>query len=549
MKKILYFMTLASLLLVTSCNKWDAPVTESFGSGPSVAIQLVSCQDSSYTFTVTPASTAKYYSYAVVEGEYDEDITAESVYKGTVSGAYSAVIKTADEPSTEVTITSDPNISYVIYAVAGDSNGILGTMETLEVSTTDGVSPYLESWEADADAGSITLTFSEEIEIADTTAYTTYFYKEWNADSVRDATVNIVAGTNTVTVTFPDLVAGEIAAFGIGKGFVKDLKGNVNSAVTSKMNDYTGKISGPYVQKTYQSWEISEDDVVSPEDGYVFADYSEFKVVFKFEFDIYRNDYSVKDGDIQVKYYSKSKQTIINLPVANWTVQDSTLTVTLSEAPAAGDYVGVIINEGVLFDVYGNPNSSYETTNDFSWALFVPSVEDITGTFNWQATSYFDKDSGMQDYGNIIIALDESTENGLTIYNMFRDNTVLSATYDLTACKIYVPSGQFLCYVTSSSTGTKYQAYLFSAVSADNIVFTINADGTITADAMYGFYLFDESGETQVGWNDVITASSFIKATSAAKSYKMSTTFSKKTSKTVSKKINKSLSRHIRVSK
>ena len=50
---------------------------------------------------------------------------------------------------------------------------------------------------------------------------------------------------------------------------------------------------------------------------------------------------------------------------------------------------------------------------------------------------------------------------------------------------------------------------MFAVNGADYLVLTINPDGTLTPDRMWGFYAMDETFENEVGWFDVAKASEF----------------------------------------
>ena len=90
MKKILF--SLAVVLGMASCTTWDDEHTQSYGDGPSVAIDLTTTTDSTFTFTVNPAQGTNYYTYAVVAGSEAQDISATTVYKNQVLNAIASAI-------------------------------------------------------------------------------------------------------------------------------------------------------------------------------------------------------------------------------------------------------------------------------------------------------------------------------------------------------------------------------------------------------------------------------------------------------------------------
>lgn len=54
MRKILYSI-LGIGLFMASCTNFDDPVTEKYGDGPAVSIDVTATTDSTFTFTVSPA--------------------------------------------------------------------------------------------------------------------------------------------------------------------------------------------------------------------------------------------------------------------------------------------------------------------------------------------------------------------------------------------------------------------------------------------------------------------------------------------------------------
>ena len=71
MKKLIYSLALVVLAL-TSCNKWDDAITENYGEGPAVTVNVAAGNPSysAFTITVAPADGTTYYTY--VHGASDE---------------------------------------------------------------------------------------------------------------------------------------------------------------------------------------------------------------------------------------------------------------------------------------------------------------------------------------------------------------------------------------------------------------------------------------------------------------------------------------------
>jgi hypothetical protein len=79
--------------------------------------------------------------------------------------------------------------------------------------------------------------------------------------------------------------------------------------------------------------------------------------------------------------------------------------------------------------------------------------------------------------------------------------------------------GQFLGMYTNSKGATYALVFFNRDNDTDDAIpvpFTINADGTMDADAEWGLFAFDETGETPLGWFEIAETCKYTPAKAAA---------------------------------
>lgn|SRR5574344_873752 len=486
MKKILYSLALVVLGL-TSCNTWDDPQQENYGSGPATSIAVTTTTDSTFTFTVTPDSGSLYYSYVVVEGDEASVPVASTLLKGAVSGVTSAVQSTADVKSVTVNMRNaktnaplcKPNTTYHIYAVAASEKGVVGVVKSDSVTTSDGNDPTFDSFKTKDSL--TTVTFSENVR-RDTGAVSAVYYQEWdisNPVTINADSINVVVSGSTVGLTVKGVPAGAYVLYSWNKGAFVDSKGNPCPACASSLNMATGNPIGVYIHLATVAWSIADANITSPEAETLIADASSFKGVLTFNHNIYRNDDELVGGEISVVYTGSKKTSTIKLASSDWSISGKTLTFSLPETPAVGDIVTVKIAEGTIYDVCGNANKAFASTKTW-WKYFPMTKSMVLGTFKFTYYSAYDKTPVLYEGGNITISEDASTANGLIIKNLYLDGSEVKGRYDLNTGKIYISAYQELGIITNSK-GTKYGLVTSSIAGADEIAFTVNTDGTVVS--------------------------------------------------------------------
>ena len=508
MKKLIYsFATV--LMALTSCISFDDPTTENYGAGPSVDVSISAgiVTDSAFQVTVTPAEGALYYAFAVSEGDAPEALDSMALYKGSYGNT---VVKASDYPSYFFAIDdADPNSTYWVYAVAGNAKGIVGNMTVKSITTTDGEAPYPMGIAKDADSGAVQLTFSEAVQLG-AGAVTAKYYQEWDIlNPVDVAAENIAVKVSGSKVLFEaaGVPAGAYLCYSYEAGAFKDMKGIACGALNSGLNMDAGKFTGAYVHVTNKPFAIDDSFVTAPEDGALINNADLFEGIISFPFDIFRNDDEVKAGDLVIAFANGNKTTAYNLDPSLWSVEDNLLKFYLPEQPEVGDQIFVSVKEGVVYDVCGNPNLAY--TSVANWKYFPLTVDYFVGKFGLDYISYYDDSQSVVNLGVVTIEEDaESGDGALAIKDFYMEGSVLAGAYDLSAGLLLLNDGQVLGF--AEEDGTVYGLAFVNAEGDGPVSFTLNPNGTMTANGMWGIYAYDQNFEETVGWWDVAAASQLV---------------------------------------
>lgn len=537
------------LVGLTSCTSFDDPTTENYGAGPSVDVTITAGtpSDSAFTVVITPAAGSLYYAYAIGQSAAPQAIDSTTLYKG---GYGNSVIKVADKATTTINITdADPNTTYYVYAVAGSDKGVVGNMTVKGITTTDVLSPGPLNIQKDADNAAVKLTFSEAL-VRGEGDVTAKYYKEWDVLNPVDVPAeNIAVEVQGKSVIFAaaDIPAGAYLCFSYAAGAFKDITGNPCRAMNSGLNMTTGKFTNAWVRVTSKPFAIDDEQVTAPEAGALFSKWQSFKAELTFDFDVYRNEENVEAGDAKAVYTNENSVTVYKLAADQWGVEGKKVFFTLPIEPKAGDKVSFILGEEVIFDVNGNGNEAYEMGVD--WLYFAPQKENVLGTFS---VKYTYKDNGSiytEDLPSVTIVENVSEEypTGVLIKDFYLAGSELDGYYDLAKGKIYINEGQIVGPYTNSRGTTYGLAFYNYDNNTDDFVavpFSINANGTLTADARWGILAFNEDYSSALAWFDVAESCTFTKTTAAAR--KAAKSFGKRNLKSVAKAKAQRLAKKIR---
>ena len=538
MKKILYCLMM-SVIALTSCTTWDDPVTENYGDGPSISIDLqaVAPTDSAFTITLTPAAGATYYAYIIDANDEAETLDASTLIKG---GYGNTVVNVSEKQTLTLPITTaSPNTTYQVYAVACNDKGVVGPVANKSIKTSDAGAPYPEDAEADPDAKTFTVQFSEDIAQGDGKIIVTC-YKEWDLDNpveLTDEEVEITVDGDVVTVVAPNTPAGAFLTLSWEEGAFVDGFGNKCAALNSYLNLDTGDFMGLYVRNTLAPFEINDTNIVSPESGKVITDFEGFEGKIEMPFEIYRNDYELKDGaeSVKVAYINDKKTTIYNLTPEQWSVSDKTLTFTLPVEPEDNDIIKVALAENAIYDVCGNGNMEF-LADEVAWkySKYKATKEDILGTFNYYLT--LKSDGKTYKLGTFTISeyTGEDAEPGdVVIKNLYLDDSEIYGYYDLEAQKLYIYRYQALGTYVDKNDGETYGVVTYSLGGTSTSPFDLTADGIISTDFTLAYT--DAAIENLLGLELPEGTTTFVKAAASSKAQKIAKTIKSKKSSIVKK--------------
>lgn len=512
MRKILYSI-LGIGLFMASCTNFDDPVTENYGDGPAVSIDVTATTDSTFTFTVSPASGAQYYSYIVVKANTPQELSGATLLKGGYSGGIAGEVVSAEK---NATITNNmrvkgaplcvPNTTYQIYAVAANDKGITGAVANVSVTTTDGNAPTAKTFKPDTKAKAAAITFSEVVARSNG-AIVAQYYKEWdinNAVTLTEEEYTVSIEGSVVTFSAPKAPAGSILTFSWESGAFVDSFGNKCTAMDSGINVTTGKFKGVYIATDKENFAVADTCFTAPKVGTSFGDWTQFKGEITFEFDVYRNDNTVKAGDLKVVYSNDNKTTAINLDATHWMIEKNKLYFVLPEAPQFGDYIGLQMTEGAITDVYGNPNSAYEIEK--AWLRsYGYKRELVIGTYTMNYTSYFDGTSLSE---TITTKADADSKDGVIISGLAEGLGIsgeVKGTFSGDYATITVASGQPLEKTDS------YTVYLMNGGDEKTITYNVAANGNLSTSDLWGYYIVKSDGSE--GFLEAAEGAALIKAT------------------------------------
>lgn len=479
MKKLIYSLAFIALGLV-GCTSFDEAVTENYGEGPAIAINITNTTDSAFTFTLKPDGGTQFYNYIIDMNDEAEELDASALLQG-LYGNSDNVCKAEDAPTTTVTFKAEPNTTYQIYAVAASDKGIVGQVTVASVTTTDHNAPTLvkNAFEPVADKKSVIVTFNQDI-LRGKGAVTGIYYKEWdweNPVTIDPADIDVEIDGNEATISAPMTPDGAILVFSWETGAFVDAKGNACGAFTTTYDEEEDEFIGAAVQNKKVAFEIADSCVTAPADGSLIAKVEDFKGEITFPFNIYRNEETVKAGDLTVNLKGDKRNATYKLAADDWSINGKKLNFFLPTTPSGGDIITVSLVEGAVNDVYGNPNAAF--TSETSWLFFAPTLDMILGKFDYIATV------GEKNYnlGTFSIVENPEVENGLILKDFYLEGAEVPAIYDLSAGQLYVENFAFVGI--EEEEGTPYYVYTYDiSGNPKGAPVTINADGTLTSDAL-----------------------------------------------------------------
>ncbi|MDO5571524.1 MAG: hypothetical protein Q4F97_08705 [Bacteroidales bacterium] len=474
MKKIIYTLFAVALLIFSSCADMENFNSIDQGTAPTVSLEISNISDSTFSFVINPGTDAKYYSYLVEEANEPSSLDAISL----LGGKYSDVLNNVILKDTLSTFTSNmrgvdgkplakPNTTYQIYAVACNEKGVIGDIAIKAVTCTDGSMPTIEDWTKSSKNTSIDVEYSESLVRGDGKVSLKYFAAlsgKFSDDFIlsdNDFTIE----DNIIKIVLPDSLPGAYAFVSWEEGAFTDLYGNKCSALNSGLNSQ-GQARGIYTMIPNVEFGIADSCFVAPVKKR-FNDWKNFQAIVKLGTDLYLDEDELSKGDIQVVYTNKTKFTSYNLDPSLWSVKDSSIIISLPIEPEFDDVISININEGILFDQYGNTNTAY-TMSEGKWVY--EEVFETIGKFTTEYVSLYDDE--IYDYGVITIIKSSSPvkENQVFIDDFLINGSRIEAYLDETAKTLTIYPILPIC----DYDGNTYYIY-----GEDPYVFNIKEDGSM----------------------------------------------------------------------
>ena len=386
MKK--YIIIIASVLLAAvSCAKFEheTPIAKDPVVN-ALTIETTAVGDSVICFTVTPGNGTSYYSYAVVAGEAAK-MDSSKLFALNVSGAI--VKKTVDANKTAVAVDTakalTPFSSYTIYAVAANVQGTIGTVVTKTVKTTDSTKPTFKPTLTDTSA---ILTFDTAVSKSELSkVFVRYFVADTTklGDNVcKDSLeAKVTVAGKVATINCGKIPAGAYWSITVPEGTFVDAAGQeckgVKSGYTRVLNPSTGKKVPAGVglcgHKPNKAFGLSVYGDVKKEGVKLVVDLTKplWLNVNTHEDSPIKTASPDSTGTITYKYKSgdKEQETFKYVYGVDFgfdgAFEDETLlryypniNSELRPNPDRGSEVTIVFPSGVLTDIYGNQNTSFQ---------------------------------------------------------------------------------------------------------------------------------------------------------------------------------------------
>lgn len=493
MKK--YIVIIASVLLAAvSCAKFEheTPIAKDPVVN-ALTIETTAVGDSVICFTVTPGNGTSYYSYAVVAGEAAK-MDSSKLFALNVSGAI--VKKTVDANKTAVAVDTakalTPFSSYTIYAVAANVQGTIGTVVTKTVKTTDSTKPTFKPTLTDTSA---ILTFDTAVSKSELSkVFVRYFVADTTklGDNVcKDSLeAKVTVAGNVATINCGKIPAGAYWSITVPEGTFVDASGQeckgVKSGYTRVLNPSTGKKVpagvGLYGHKPNKAFGLSVYGDVKKEGVKLVVDLTKplWLNVNTHEDSPIKKESPDSTGTITYKYKSgdKEQETFKYVYGVDFGIdgafEDETLIryypnvdSELRPDPDRGSEVTIVFPSGVLTDIYGNQNTSFQV-GPFLYSYGF-GIEDVAGVWEFDGKSCLGLD---EDPWTFTFEKSDDAEAGnvmITSYYGF-DNLKLYCDFDGDQGILTIPlvdeDGYFLGLGWKKDESKK-EAYFYSIASLD----------------------------------------------------------------------------------
>ena len=420
------------------------------------------------------------------------------------------------------------NTSYKVFALPVNTDGVLGTIATTAAFTTSdiydptldldaGISPAISSSPAQEIDFAITLTFNEPVILATDFDIQLGYRDPIDPELITWIPVHedsiSISGSAVTIKQMQELITGQYVLLSIAEGAITDRSGNEYAGVTSDfIDDGEGELipDGIFWRA---AWEAKEELTVIPSDTIYVTEPAEFQVI-KLEYPIELSTASLdayEMGMIKVKYYNDELSETFNLDAANLDIDGDTLFVYLPKAGEYGSYVTLSVDEGALWDIYGNDVAAIEF-GDYEWFISYGYTRDlIIGDYQVDGTSYFG--ASYDESFNVTIAEDPDNANQIIATGIYYSDTAVVGVFDgdLATLTFNIPDWIELGDLWGDGASNSLEVY-----GDDHFVCHIAGTGDMTTDDEYWWGSYWYLDDANQGWNNLFVASTWTKISKAA---------------------------------
>ena len=179
MKKVFTYLAFlgAVAFMAFSCSPLpeDNSHTDVVVAAPAVNITISDVTDYTATVTIAPAGAANYYAYVVDKSDNAEELDPAKLYANKYTSVKNGLVKYAAQPSTEFSLEGlAPNTVYQVYAVAGSTTGVVGTIAVDSFRTSDKGTPMPVTPTKKDNV--ISVAFSEDVKYVSSLPATAVYY-------------------------------------------------------------------------------------------------------------------------------------------------------------------------------------------------------------------------------------------------------------------------------------------------------------------------------------------------------------------------------------
>lgn len=443
-------------LIQFGCEQdWQEDYDSSVLDSANTATVAVSAVKDSTAMIDYSLSTVGRIFIAVVPGTDEvETPDAQAILKLSVSDAVFAtqiIMNDASALSGSVKVPGlVQNTSYKVFVLPVNKDAVLGTIATTDAFTTGdtykpvldldgGVSPAISSSASQSKDFEIKLTFNEPVVLA-TTIDIKLGYYDPSGDVMNWIPVvkdSISISSNVVTIKqMKATITGEKVYLSIAEGSITDRSDNEYVGIVSGriQDDADDAEVGDMVNDGIYwrtSWEAKAALKVLPSDTVFVTDASAFDLI-KLVYPIELSAASLDDYEssfIKVRYYDSELSQDYNVPAGDVDIDGDTLFVYLPKTANYGSNVALSIEEGAVWDVYGNDVAASDFA-DLDWFISYGYTRDkIVGEYTIEAT-YSNMNGAISESYDITMSKDPDVDKNVFITGFLGSTDTIIATFD-----------------------------------------------------------------------------------------------------------------------